>query len=598
MNNSCERIEDLMLHGMTCKMASDEERDVAEHVARCDACRAVQRAMQHDDRQLDAYTEEISRSLDGLPERVMLAIENQANAVPRPVPLWRKIMYSRITHISTAAALLIAVTCIFLMTGHRQAFAQAIQLLEQVASMRIDIAQQTPGSGTVGEGGSEQTATIWSQGEKAFLDLPDRKVWRDGSNSTTYYPESGKVVIQQEEEHALDSSPFGMHDGKALAKWLRELEAHGFQRASYARETINGREYQRISVPPTNAENVELVLFVDAKEQRLDYMGWRRPDSLPKSWYDVWMTFTYNPEIDPEIFLPKYPTHAKIQRSEKPPDKQQVLRKWRDHAITTVESQGLEAGVFEAWLSPDGWLVLHLYVVNKWSTGTTQYPADVFGEDEMKGGFSRKVWENQNALLEWPAGFPTPNYTLFASGTSVSGMPLQEAYYSFRLPKPATVQGDGEEAVLHLWMLRHPSHHMDWRKGYTKEKANYVYCTLRIPIPEKATLQPSEQFILGMSPSGNSGMSLRLRLWILRHNGAKPEESLAVIDAQPKETQYELRWRKAKLLKTLGRQDDLDAFLRNCVPYIRASDPKYGNRNAERILDEYGSPQLRRELGP
>ena len=477
---------------------------------------------------------------------------------------------------------------------------EAIKHLEQVVSVRVDIIQRAVSPGTGHENVPGLKATIWNQGEKAFLDFPDRKVWRDGNKTVTYYPDSGRVVVSHEQRQAEESSAIVMNGtgSKALAEWLRGLEAHGFHRASYAKETVNGRSYQRINVPPTNTENMELVLFVDAKEQRLDYLGWRKPGVQPASQYDIWMAFTYNPVISPDTFMPKYPEKVEVQRYEQPPDKEQTLRLWRNLAISRTESNDFEAGILEAWLTPDGWLALHMFVANEWPSGTA-FPSDIFGPEEMKGGFDQKAWDNKNILLEWPAGIPrAATWRLGHEWEPGAGISLHESYYGFPLAEPIASEVGAREATLHVWMLKQPSHPMDWRKGYTKEKANYVYCTLRVPIPEKPTPRPSEQFTLGLSHSykGRPNSVLRLRLWTLERNQATPQEALDVIDAHPEDVQYEVRWEKLKLLKALGRQDEIDAFLRNCLPYVRKADPKLGASNAQRIIDEYGSPKLRDQL--
>jgi outer membrane lipoprotein-sorting protein len=137
MTTSCDRIRELILDGLSGGMTPDGEREVAEHLAQCAACREFQAAVKQDDEQLAAYAETVSRSVSDLPERVAVALENSAGEIPQPIPLWRKIMRSRISRISTAAAVLIAVVLMGVISGRQSAWAQITEALQKAERVHV-----------------------------------------------------------------------------------------------------------------------------------------------------------------------------------------------------------------------------------------------------------------------------------------------------------------------------------------------------------------------------------------------------------------------------------------------------------------------------
>ncbi len=461
------------------------------------------------------------------------------------------------------------------------ALADTISQLKSAKSLFVEIYMCAPEGGPLPPKGPVMGKT-YLLGKKAFIELPDRKQWVISGKSITYFPATNRVHIQSADAKASDSSM--SFSTEAL---IRGLEKMDLKRLPDKVEILDGREYVRVSLQHSQGSGPDIILFLDRQTNRLEHMAYC-DNGRPVTW----MKLTYNPVIPDGVFKPDYPKNVKVVDKTKTiiEDTAAIVQRWRAKAICAAENNEFQLGLLGVWLAPDGLLGLHVYEYNGYSGGTA-FPDEVFAEHEMKGGFSIKDWYNVNALLETPAGVPhrpqrsVPHYP--NAVPRKKSRPLIERRYFFQLPD-APDSSQLQEISLHLWKLRQPLTRFDWRKGYSSNKDNYAYIVLRIPLPEQRTEMPSEEFIKGIHPTGPN--QLVFRVWLLERNGGK-EEALQLIDNEPVEAQHAMAWTKLRLLKELGKEKELMAFLQVHIKWMKEHDNLHAS-NIPRLIARFAPPEF------
>jgi len=472
----------------------------------------------------------------------------------------------------------------------RSALAQTIEQLREAESLSIEITgyrweEGEPEPAEVGQG------TIWMKGDRVFMDLPDRKVWILGDERTQYFPQADRVVISKETEEKPAPA-----DAFSVDQIVAYLEGLGLKKLPDETETIEGREYVRVTlVADASAREVDMCFFVDPAGRRLDYVGYRIASGPHQGRFHTWMRYIYSPTIDETAFQPTYPSDVRVRREGPRENTEDVVKRWREQAlVVATDSEGMEIGLLEAWLAPDGLLGLHLYEYKVWISGSA-FPDEVFPQEELtRGGLAPKDWRNTNVVLEYPRGVAhriNRGVPLPTSRHPGKGPFLREVRRFFRVPE-LLAEPRREECILHIWLLRQPPTPSHWREGYTETKENFAYLALRVPVQQEAAKSPSERFIAGLLPS-NPRQSVEFRAWLLERNEG-PAEALRLLDQQPMATQHELASRKLKLLRRLGKQREIDEFLRVHVPWRRDHDPLH-ERNIPRLIEEFASPGFRPE---
>lgn len=487
-------------------------------------------------------------------------------------------------------AVLFAALMLVLSTGGHPVLAETARQLREAKGLRIDL------TGYQWEEGRSEptevlTGQIWLQGGRLFADLPDRKQWVADGAVTEYFPASKRVIVREagEEESAqLAGMP-------SVEELVTRLEGLGLARLPQRREMVGGHEYACIVMAPdAAAKDVVMELYVDPQTARLDYIGYRFAGGPHAGKLATWMEYTYDPVIDDRIFQPVYPPDGtvKVQEEERRPQTSELVEQWRSKALASVtEPGGLEVGVFEAWLAPDGVLGLHIYEYNVWPSGSA-FPDEVFDESELtKGGFGPQDWGNTNVLLECQPGRPHRERSASWAWVQGQGPSLLEQRLFFQVPELLGADPP-RECTLHVWVLRQPASSFQWTRSYRKEKKNFAYVALPLALPEKPSAVPSDEFVAGFAPETDDTRSeaVRFRTWLLERNRGA-EAALEFLARQPVQMQQELARTKLRLLKELGRQEDIDRFLLIHIPWRRQHD-KLHEGNIRRLIEEFASPEF------
>ncbi len=489
---------------------------------------------------------------------------------------------------SAVAASLLVAALILLSLGGRPALAETIRQLKEAETLLIEITGYEWQEGK-SEPVEVKHGTIWQKGDSVFMDFPDRKAWVLNGIKTTYFPKTKKVWIR--EARAEDSAR-----GISTDALIGQLEGLGLTKLPESTEVIAGKTYIRFTmVPDAERRDVDMVLYIDPDSGRLDYAGYQIASGPHKGRFHSWMEYTYNPGIDEELFEPTYPADATVQQEGQRENTEDIVKVWRNKALVVArESEGLEVGLLGVWLAPDGLLGLHLYEYKVWTSGTA-FPDQVFPAEELiKGGFTPKDWRNTNVVLECPDGMARRLNRNVPLATSYFTFPgkgpfLREVRRFVSVPELLSEERP-EVCTLHVWVLRQPPTPFHWRKGYKENKENFAHLTLEIPVPEETSKSPSESFIFGMADGARTPttQTVRFRAWLAERNEGVTQ-ALKVIEEQPLEIQHELARTKLKLLKTLGKQEEIDQFLRIHIPWCREHD-RLHERNVPRLIKEFASP--------
>jgi len=207
------------------------------------------------------------------------------------------------------------------------------------------------------------------------------------------------------------------------------------------------------------------------------------------------------------------------------------------------------------------------------------------------GGFAARDWANTNVILEAPNGVARRALFRWAVLNKFRwfdgrGLGLLQQYYTFLVPED--LPSNTTEATLHVWAVRGRPRGFSLKDPRCKK--NFVYLTLKVPMPAAPTASPSEQFITGIGPPNRRDLPeiTGRRAWLVERNEG-PEAALRIIDVHPLEIQHQLARAKLRLLKKLGRQDEIDAFLKLHIPWLREHD-KYHERNVRGLVERLGRP--------
>ncbi len=299
---------------------------------------------------------------------------------------------------AVVASVLVAALILQFLGGH-PALAETVRQLKEAQSLLIEITSFQWPEGHEGAA-RELHGKAWIRGEKQFSDFPDRKQWVLPGEHVTYYPARRRVFIRK-----VGDEDLGETAAFSVDEVIAQLKRAGLEELPWGREEIEGREYTTITMVLPGARDADIVFYVNPKTQRLDYLGYRMASGPLKGRFVSWMKYTYNPEIDENLFKPTYPDDAQVEWEGQRESTEDVVDLWRRKAVvTSSESGGVEVGLLEAWLAPDGLLGLHLFEYKVWTSGTA-FPDEVFDKKELtKGGFAPEHWRNTNVVLEYPEG--------------------------------------------------------------------------------------------------------------------------------------------------------------------------------------------------
>ncbi len=486
------------------------------------------------------------------------------------------------------AALGMVVTAVLLVIfSSEPVLAAAIRQLEETKCLLVEITQN---SWT--EGQPEPTLVrhgqIWALRDRQFHDLGDRKEWVFEDKSISYYPKDGRVVINLEET-GIGSQPLPAN----LASVVALMRDSGATLLPVTKMTVDGHGYDCLTAVHASATDMEVLFLINPQNKRLDYYGGRITTGSHKGRFKMWAKLTYDPAYDEKIFEPDYPDDVTTQTLRPREDMEDILKRWKPLALATEEKNGVGIGLLEVWRAPDGLIGIHLYEYNIWPSGTA-FPDEYFPEGERKGGFSAREWLNTNVLLEAPEGIahrpdrniPLANHMFWCRG---KGRPLREAHYFFDL-SDSLAKDQISQATLHFWKLRARASGLSIAEP--KKKENFAYITLTIPLPETVSDRPTSRFIDGLQPAhlNRPREALKSRAWLLERSG-RTQDALRLISEQPIQMQHRLAWEKLRLLKALGRREEVDRFLRVHIPWRKEND-QYHESNIPRLIKEFASPEF------
>jgi len=113
MENSCENIQEQIPEFVTGALPAEKADELQHHISQCKVCSEYLEALQADDKLLGEFAEAMQSRVVRLENNVIEALGlRPSDKTVQTIPIWRTIMKSRITKITAAAVIIIAVTIV------------------------------------------------------------------------------------------------------------------------------------------------------------------------------------------------------------------------------------------------------------------------------------------------------------------------------------------------------------------------------------------------------------------------------------------------------------------------------------------------------
>lgn len=138
MTRPCQEMQDRIAESLTADLSAQEVRELDHHLSQCPACRAYGQAMRGDHERLAAYAATMGAAVNGLPDRVIDALDRAPRQrPPEKTSAWRTIMKSRIAQLATAATILLATAIWISSLNGTDAWAETVRALQKVDDARV-----------------------------------------------------------------------------------------------------------------------------------------------------------------------------------------------------------------------------------------------------------------------------------------------------------------------------------------------------------------------------------------------------------------------------------------------------------------------------
>jgi hypothetical protein len=281
MTESCEYIQDKIIDGMTEAPAPEVQREIDEHMAGCDDCRAFAKALEHDDGLIGQYVDSADEAIARVESRVDRALTDTPRTEKvTPISTRRTIMNSRIFRIAAAAVVVtFAISAAGFLSGKfgggTPALADVLEQIENAKSVTYNVTYQFEDRDpfNVKTTATEDGMLRTERGDNYVY------VWDINQGVTlTLWPEQKKANVKEEVGRPQRRRKFSFFE------WVRTL--HKSEGSFVGREELDG-----------NAVNVFLV----KRDEYMTFKIWTDADAdLP-----VRIEETTLPNPDESIVVPR-----------------------------------------------------------------------------------------------------------------------------------------------------------------------------------------------------------------------------------------------------------------------------------------------------
>jgi len=347
MEDICRNIQEQILELITGTLSAEKAAELQRHISSCPACRKYLQVMQADDKLLGGFAEAMQPTVARLEGNVIDALGcRPLDKTVHTIPIWRKIIKSRITKFAAAAVIIIAVLIGIShfkssIDGASVAWAKVIEQVKNIPALTFKMTAEItfPGNKKLltksdvyvaGDYGTREN--IYMNGELFIIKyrLPNKKVTyqiRPKEKSYVRFDLSG-------EEAAIGRDP---DDPR---QWLEKILSEDYVEIGHS--NINGIDVEGIEsqeTQVTGSKSMTMRLWVDVETNlpvRIELEGedWEAGQMRPQQF--TMYNFQWDVELDASLFEPDIPDdymqiHPQTQiRPQKEPEVKEPPKKLSD----------------------------------------------------------------------------------------------------------------------------------------------------------------------------------------------------------------------------------------------------------------------------
>jgi len=143
MEDICRNIQEQILELITGTLSAERLAELQGHISQCPACSKYLRALQADDKLLGGFAEAMQQTVARLESNVIDTLGcRPLDKTVHTIPIWRKIMKSRITKFAAAAVIIVAVLVGVhqfgsSIDGTAAVYAAAIKALQNITTVHV-----------------------------------------------------------------------------------------------------------------------------------------------------------------------------------------------------------------------------------------------------------------------------------------------------------------------------------------------------------------------------------------------------------------------------------------------------------------------------
>lgn len=488
---------------------------------------------------------------------------------------------------SVAAYALAAAMVVALILGApfitaKSVWAQAYSAMERVQTAVVTFRFAPPdGATTPPEAAAEQRAYMQVPNRYALI-TPGRKGWFNGSEILVYDPEMNQVTQM--------TTP-GNVTGQLLDMFSSGQFPYRLFAPQYDHESdcgvveFEGQPLHYIELWDSKDPTDKLEFYLEPDTLLpVTQITWHR-DEVSAAWRQALRAdYTFNVPVDPQVFVPDYPSTAKIVHQEppaaaQPAEEEAQSTEWQSSALAIARHGDKYVAITDVWMGEAGWIGIkvrsNLYTV-------MEYPLNVEGLPEFfKDPANQQRWNaDEGTLRQYLFGgqlssdegltYLSSNGAMRSPHNGISGdkefsqfyhpypAPPEVVYpktFTFRFLTNGTDKGRGE-----TW-----EHYQDWKSNPEK----YQLFELTVPVPAPSNIPPAgfkEWDLEWWARTEVDSQALQSLIASMR-NAGRDTEAYDRFHELPDERLLPLGVTWLTLLDNLGKEQEKKAFFDKYEPY-------------------------------
>lgn len=485
----------------------------------------------------------------------------------------------------------------------KSVWAQAISAMERVQTAVVTFRFLAPeGAAAPPEAAAEQRAYMQAPNRYALI-TPGRKGWFNGSEILVYDPDINQVTQM--------TTP-GNVTGQLLDMFSSGHFPYRLFAPQYDHESdrgvvdFEGKPLYFIELWDSRDPTDKLEFYLEPDTLLpVTQITWHRDDESAAWRQALRADYAFNVPVDPQVFVPDYPSTAKVVHQEPPAATQPAVEEtqsteWQNSALAIARHGDKYVAITDVWMGEAGWIGIkvrsNLYTVMEYPLNVEGLPG--FIEDPA----NQQRWNaDEKTLRQYLFGgqlssdegliYLSSNGATRSPHNRVSGDKEFSQFYSpyptppdvvypktvtFRFLTNVTDKGRGEK-----W-----EHYQDWKSDPQK----YQLFELTVPVPAPSNIPPVEFKEWDLEYWARTGVDSQAfqSLIAAMRNAGRDAEVYDRFHELPDERLLPLGVTWLTLLDNLGKEQEKKAYFDKYEPY---AVKMWGDK-----AEELGNLKLCREI--